>query len=239
MGQWSEGIPSVRGLFSGWLTYLRRELDALEDAGDQDDPPEWLSDFFSRAKRARGQAQDVGRPSYYRLDEVGQLLWQTGTPLECAVRDAFKSAGLEAELAEPNTTYDVDVSLDDGRRLLVEVTDINGGISKSSNKISQVLAAIQNHAGDGDRVVLVANVYRKSSPDARLGQEALTKEAHALIVGLKVVFVTTTTLFAMWRLAQQDPKAAKAQVVALHGAAPGVFEMEDLRSPEPSVDPTD
>ena len=115
------------------------------------------------------------------------------------------------------------VNLDDTRRLLIEVTGIDGLLKKDSNKIAQALQTLQQDAGNGDRVVIAVNSHRKKPLADRGGLESVTDTALPLLQGLKVNVVTTATLFAIWKQSLIDRELARSQINSLHQFDGGMF----------------
>src|ERR1700730_7204876 len=115
--------------------------------------------------------------------------------------------GFTAEMTKPGETYDVDVVLGPGR-LLVEVTGIEGQITKGSKKIAQVLAALQKKAQAGDRVCIAVNAYRNHRLSERARLEVMTREAGELLQRLNAFVHTTSDLFNVWKLSLSDPVRA-------------------------------
>jgi len=82
------------------------------------------------------------------------------------------------------------------------------GLKKDSNKIGQALQALQQDAGDGDRVVVAVNSHRKEPLAVRADREQVTENALALLAGLKVNVVTTAHLFGIWKQSLDDRSGA-------------------------------
>jgi len=133
-------------------------------------------------------------------DKASALLWQKGEKLETAVADTFSIAGFAVTQTIQGATYDLLVS-DQTRpeRLLIEVTGTDGGLSKGSRKISQVVDALQTEHKPGDRIVLALNAQINKPPPER--SDVVTKDALSILGGLDVVIVLTPTLFDIWLLA--------------------------------------
>jgi hypothetical protein len=79
------------------------------------------------------------------------------------------------------------------------VTGTDGGLSKGSRKISQVVDALQTEHKPGDRIVLALNAQINKPPPER--SDIVTKDALSILGGLDVVIVLTPTLFDIWLLA--------------------------------------
>ncbi len=178
---WMQEWSGVKELFLIWLQNLDRERRASDLAADSADAPDWLaSKQPRRAAEIREQIAAL-RAESRNLGRVVALLWQTGQPLNEAVRDVFRSFGFSAELTPPGATYDVTVDLGNSRRLLIEVTGIDDIVRKHSNKIPQVLQTTTREANERDRVVLAVNAHRRTVPEKR--GDLLTPDAANLLFG--------------------------------------------------------
>lgn len=196
VGNWAAVLNAV----AEWLRYVGREIAASERAAQGLSAPEWAlaelpGDYLQTVEKI-SQLQEVQR----RMVRLSGLLWQTGEPLNKIVRDAFRSFGYQAELTTAGATFDVDVTIGTGR-LLLEVTGIEGQITKGSKKIAQVLEARRTVAQPGDRVGIVVNAFRERPLADRKALEVVTPEALALLIDLKAVIVTGAELFRLWKSA--------------------------------------
>jgi hypothetical protein len=207
--------------FTTWLRNLERELRAAELRGETGNAPDWLTARLPvRMLAIRTEIRKL-RDEASQLGKIAGLLWQTGLPLNESVRDALRQVGFDAELTPTAATYDVTVGLGQNRRLLLEVTGIDGGIAKSSSKIAQILQTTTKEAREGDRVVLAVNAFRQVSPEKR--DKIITKDALDLVLGMKASIITTVWLYGVWELAASDPDAAKRRVHDLYDAPPQIF----------------
>jgi hypothetical protein len=158
-----------------------------------------------------------------RLRSVAALLWETGGTLEEAVCETFRALDYKSDQTTKSKTYDITVNLGGNKRLLVEVTGIEGALKKDSNKIAQALQALQQEVREGDRVVLGCNVYRLRPVKERAALEAVTPDALTLITKLGVNVVTTLTLFEVWKLSLTNREAARGRINDLHAWSGGLF----------------
>jgi hypothetical protein len=205
-----------------WLEYLRRELLASGARGSNEVLPSWLESELPARYVELSEEIAQRESERHRLLSHGRLLWQTGDDLSEAVRDVFREFGYGAELTSPGATYDVTVIVGPGKRLLIEVTGIEGAIAKASRKISQLLQACQE-AVEGDRVVLAANVYRSKPPVERRQLEPITRDALQLVGRLGANVLTTQTLYAIWYSSLANASVATAAVEALYAAEGETF----------------
>jgi hypothetical protein len=157
-----------------------------------------------------------------QYEQVAAVLWQTGTPLTLAVRDLFAALAFETDLMDGQASYDVRVHLEDGRRLLVGVVGAPEGLTRKSPEIARVLRALQEDAGEQDRVVVAVNAYC-ATPLASRRDDPVTPDALRLIQGLGANLVATPTLFGLWKYSIQDMSGSKKNVLKLHKMDGGIF----------------
>jgi len=159
----------------------------------------------------------------HKFEKIAAVLWQTGSPLVTAVSELFAALQFRVETSESGAaSYDLAVHLEKDRRLLVEVVGGHEAIDRRSPHITQILKALQDDAGEHDRVVLVANAHSETPPADRR-QEPVTADALRLIQGLGANFINTPTLFGIWRYSLQDLPGARNSVLRLHSQDGGVF----------------
>ena len=118
------------------------------------------------------------------------------------------------------------VGLGEGKRLLVEVTGVEGAVTKKSPKVRRTFDTAQNGSSENDKIVFAANAHRERSVSDREWVDAIAGDAMMILTGLGAVFVTTTTLFRIWSLSRENQEAAKEYLIRLYGASPGVFALE-------------
>ena len=156
------------------------------------------------------------------LRSISSLLWHTGESLTIGVRDVFRTLGYEAELTPQGATYDVTVAVNSGARLLIEVTGIGGALKKDSNKIAQVLQAIQKEVSENDRVIVALNAFR-GQPLVQRNESVVTPDALSLLTGLKVNLVETKTLFNIWKQFLSEAASGSRRIEELYGFQGGLF----------------
>ena len=216
-------LRGVTGWFQLWLAALEREDTAIETRGSGEEPPEWMTpELPARLTEISNQIQEL-RKEARDLRTIAGLLWQTGVPLNNSVKRCFDVLGFSATLTPPGETYDVLVELDSARRLLLEVTGVEGYITKKSHKIAQVLATQQEHQQEGDRVVIAVNEHRGKPPHSRQHLSVISPDALRILEGLRVNIVPTTTLYRLWQQSLQDAESARARVLEIHSLDGGVF----------------
>lgn len=208
--------------FRKWLSFVRREISALErlEGADEREPAWALNELPAEYKSVSAEIDKL-LEQQRRMRRMAGLLFSTGDSLNRLVRDMLRSLDINAEATPPGATYDVIAPLTGGR-LLIEVTGTDGQISKSSKKIAQVLQA-RTEALENDRVVLALNAFRSEPLAERGSRSAVTGDALKLLVGLDCVIVHTSDLFEMWKCSIADKHAARAVVESIRTASPGLF----------------
>jgi hypothetical protein len=153
------------------------------------------------------------------MDRIGRLLWQTGEALREAVVETFGALKLEVDAAEGSEP--LVAKLDSKRRFLIHVSNSDGQIQKRSPELADVFRVLHESAGDGDRVVLIANADGASQPKQR--GEPMAADALALLSRLGGNLVTGPAFFALWTLSMKDASRARAALDQLHAQDGGVF----------------
>jgi hypothetical protein len=185
--------------------------------------PEWVtgelpSQYAEIARQIAGLREQAKQ-----YETVAGVLWCTGPPLTSAVRDLFSALQFPSEEVPGGANYDLQVELDAGRRLLVEVVSSpDQGIDRRSPHIARILRALQEDAGEKDRVVLAANVFSGLPLNARR-QDPVTADAMRLIQGLGANFVPTPSLFGIWKSSLQDLPQARKSIMNLYSMDGGIF----------------
>lgn len=219
---WRHLLESLKA----WLRNVEREQSAIERGiGSSAPAPNWvLKELPPEHARLVAEIEKL-QEAERRLRRIAGLLWETGEALNKIVRDAFREIGFVADLTSPGKTFDVTVTLPEGR-LLVEVTGIDGQIVKASKKITQVLDAHRHEAQAGDRVCLLVNAYRQTEPQERAELEIVSPEALRLLVGLDAVILSSVDLFKIWKASRsRKDEAAHDAVLKLRTTPPGMFAL--------------
>ena len=198
--------------------------------------PEWVRGWMPQRHVEIMAEIEKLKEEAAQMESLAQLLWQTGQPLEQSVRDIFRAVGLSAELTPGSKASDLTVDVGEGKRLLIVVAGTDAAITNKSPKIKQIFDASQEVADEGERIVMVANVHRLRPPADREWLDPLTGEAMMIIKGVSAVFVTTATLFAVWKLSQEHPQAAINHLLQLHLAESGPFTLDTAAISEPGTE---
>jgi glycine cleavage system pyridoxal-binding protein P len=159
----------------------------------------------------------------HEMGRFARLLYDVGTSLAEAVRDAFAALKFETELMQAPSATAVLVAVDRKRRLLLIASGATAAVEKKSPDVAAVFHMLQDVAGDADRVVLVTNVDAERRPADRAAQVA--PDALAFLVRMGASHVTGPTLFNLWKLSLQGVDRARAQVERLHAEEAGTFEL--------------
>ena len=111
--------------------------------------PAWVEDEkFPQLRDWEKKRADIDS-QVQELSVFLPLLYETGDRLRDAVISGLRLLGLDAEPTEPGFTVDITARTRDGsRRFGIEVTGIEEGIKKSSNKLTQVMAFEQKKDDD-------------------------------------------------------------------------------------------
>jgi hypothetical protein len=157
------------------------------------------------------------------MDRIGWLLWKTGMPLKEAMREVLSSLRYDVELQPETSTYDVRVTIDASRHVLLRLSRTDGVVGKKSPDLVSVFQTLSEQAGDHDRVVLASNNYLMQDAGARAKGEEIASDALDLVQRMGVNFVTTTTLFGIWSISLHDVNRARAQFERLHAQNGGTF----------------
>jgi hypothetical protein len=159
------------------------------------------------------------------MDRIGWLLWKTGDRLKEALREVLSALHYDIELQPADATYDVLVTMDASRRVLLRVARAEGVVCKKSPDLVSVFQTLSEQAGEQDRVVLASNNHVAHDSTDRRAVDAIAPDALDLVQRMGVNFVTTTTLFGIWSISLQDVNRARAQFERLHAQNGGAFQL--------------
>jgi hypothetical protein len=187
-----------------------------------DAPPDWvvgqLPPQYADIARQIAALKEQAR----RYEGVAGVLWRTGPELRACLQDLFAALKYPSEIADVGSNVDLRVNLDQGRSLLVVTAGETERIDRRSPRIAQILRALQEDAGEQDRVVLAGNLFADRPIESR-PDDQVTVEALRLIQGLGANFVPTTTLFGIWKASLVDLAQAQRSVMNLYAMDGGVF----------------
>ncbi|HUR36089.1 MAG TPA: hypothetical protein VM032_19940 [Vicinamibacterales bacterium] len=199
-------------------------MDARDEPHTVEIGPDWVVAEMPPGYQNRVREIQMLMSDLQAMSRFGRLLTDTGGRLGEIVRDVFVTLGLDTALMADEQSTAVVVGLPQGRgRLLVHVAADAQIVQKKSPEIGRLFQVLHEVAEDRDRVVFVTNTEATRPPADRLG--ALTADASAFLTRLGVSHVASTTLFALWKLALQEPDRAREQVLRLHEHQGGTFEL--------------
>lgn len=136
------------------------------------------------------------------LDKYRDVFSVHETPQVDAVRVILGDLGIETERTKPG--FPVDLL---GKEVAVEVTSIAGKVNSESPKMFQLTQFYEKHRKD-EKVVLVANTYKREEPLVRKGKEDFTPPVLKGVCAL-----TSVTLFGLWKLGKSNSKKARAMLL--------------------------
>jgi hypothetical protein len=187
--------------------------------------PEWLAAEMPPGYRNRLEEMERLARDLDAMGRFGRLLTAAGPDLRDAVLETFLAIGFDAGPARPDGII---VTVDPGRRLLVHVSAGDGAIGRRDPALAQVFQMLHEIAGDGDRVVLVANHEPETRPADR--GPGIDTDALALLKRLAANFLPSPVLFTIWSASLQDRPHARSIVERLHAQDGGVFAAPALLS---------
>ena len=137
-------------------------------------------------------------------DSCRDLLTETGERLENIVQKALFDLGFDTRKTEKGFPVDLQ-----NKELVVEITGIKGSVGAGSNKIAQIGRFAENFRKN-EKLVLIVNTYMDQSPKERKGKMNFSPEMTKYLESLSVCFMTTPTLFALWKnVIQKETDARK------------------------------
>ena len=158
------------------------------------------------------------------MEGFGRLLWDTGPALTQAVRDAFVTLNYEAELMPDAPESGIAVKLGANRRLLLHVMASDGPIKKKDPELARVFQMLHESDTEATRVVLVANTDPGKAPADR--GDGIGADALAFLTRMGANFLTTSMVFKLWMLSQQDRERARSFVERLYEQDGGAFSQK-------------
>jgi hypothetical protein len=186
------------------------------------DAPEWvIEELPPQCAEVARQIAEL-RQKAATFDRVAAVLWQTGPELLAALSDLFTALGCTVDPAGGTMPYDLKVTLDDSRAMLVQVVSGRERLDRRAPVLARVLQALQDATGERDRVVLATNLFPEMPLEKR-PDEQVTQDAMRLIQGLGANVVPTRTLFGIWKSSLDDMEQARKRVANLHAMDGGIF----------------
>ena len=121
------------------------------------------------------------------------LLTETGDALERIVQQTLNDIGIATTATDPGFPADLI-----NKEAAIEITGIKGSVGADSNKITQTGRFIQNYRKN-EKVILIVNTNMNTHPKDRKGKINFTREMGAYLKSLSVSYLTTETLFELWK----------------------------------------
>jgi hypothetical protein len=188
--------------------------------------PDWVTAEMPPGYRNRLEELQRLSRELEELGRYGRLLCTVGPELSAAVQDLFVALEFSAAAAPGFDQSTLAIALDPNRRLLFHVSASDEVIHRRSPELASVFQLIHEHAGNGDRVVLIANHSPMTRPADR--REGVDAEALSLLKRLGANYLAGPTLFALWSLSLQDRRRARSLFDLIHAQDGGVFAMPAL-----------
>jgi hypothetical protein len=145
------------------------------------------------------------------LDSYRNLFSITESPQIDAVKAVLKDVGFETERTKPGFPVDLQ-----GKELAVEVTSISGKVDSASPKMFQLMRFFEKHS-KGEKVLLIANTYKREFPSDRSGKEDFTPQVRDYMKINNVCGMTCVTLFELWKRSKKNPADVKKFILQTRG----------------------
>jgi hypothetical protein len=145
------------------------------------------------------------------LDKYRELFSLHETPQIDAVRLVLREIGFETQRTKPG--FPVDLL---GKELAIEVTSIAGKVKSDSPKMFQLMQFFEKHRKN-EKVVLVANTFKREFPSDRSGKQDFTPQVIGYMQSNEVCAMTCVTLFELWKLAKKDQTEAQKRILQTNG----------------------
>jgi len=181
--------------FIRWGRELWKGPQVLEIEGEE---PGWLAESRIEGHQEALDALRKAEANRRHFQTVEYCLWGTGDDLVDSVQYVLTELGLKAVKTKPGTTVDIVLDyLPKDVELGIEVTGIADKIDKSSKKITQALAYVQE-CEKNCKAVILANTHKDAPMAERTELQHFTDPAERLIGGMGVVALTTVDLCRIW-----------------------------------------
>ena len=147
-------------------------------------------------------------------DAYRDLLTETGEHLENIVQKTLIDLGIRTNKTKKN--FPADLLSDE---VAVEITGIKGCLNVGSEKVNQVGRFKEKHRKK-EKIVLIVNTFNGLAPKKRQGKTNFTQEVSAYFEALNVCFMTTMTLFQLWKsvvLGQLEQRNVKVGILTKTG----------------------
>lgn len=147
-------------------------------------------------------------------DSYRDLLTETGEYLENIVQKTLIDLGIKTKKTKKGFPADLL-----SEEVAVEVTGIKGCLTVGSEKVNQVGRFREKHRKK-EKIILIANTFMDYPPKDRERKMNFSKEAATYFEALSVCFMTTVTLFQLWKnvvIGKQEQKNVKSKILTKVG----------------------
>jgi len=125
-----------------------------------------------------------------------------------AVKKILREIGIDTERTQPAFVIDLL-----GKEAAIEVTSTAGKIDSSSKKMFQLTQFIEKYHKN-ERIILVANTYKREDPKTRTGKEDFTPPVIDYLKSNQVCAMTSSTLLELWK---KEKSTAKDKIMQTTG----------------------
>jgi hypothetical protein len=125
-----------------------------------------------------------------------------------AVKKILREIGIETERTQPAFVIDLL-----GKEAAIEITSTAGKIDSNSKKMFQLTQFIEKHHKN-EKIILVANTYKREDPKTRTGKEDFTPPVIDYLKSNQVCAMTSLTLLELWK---KERSTAKDKIMQTTG----------------------
>jgi hypothetical protein len=125
-----------------------------------------------------------------------------------AVKKILREIGIETERTQPAFVIDLL-----GKEAAIEVTSTAGKIDSSSKKMFQLTQFIEKYHKN-EKIILVANTYKREDPKTRIGKEDFTPPVIDYLKSNQICAMTSSTLLELWK---KEKSTAKDKIMQTTG----------------------
>lgn len=151
------------------------------------------------------------RLKWRTLDKYRDVFSVHESPQVDAVRVILRD--IEIQVERTKAGFPVDLL---GKEVAVEVTSIAGKVNSDSPKMFQLTQFFEKHRTN-EKVILVANTYKREHPSARKGKKDFTRPVVDFLKLKQVCALTGVTLINLWRLGVSESVKARKLLLETSG----------------------
>ncbi len=153
------------------------------------------------------------------IENYRDLVSSTGDDLTEVVQKVLSILSLDTETTSPGFPAD----LIKEHQVAIEVTGISDKVDSDNDKMFQ-LQRFEENFSKGEKIILVANTYRRIEPTARGGKMDFTPEVEKHFRDHKICALTALGLLDLWRMVEREP-SRKEEVRNLILKTDGVLKL--------------